>query len=126
MNIKDNKGFTLIELIMVMVILGILAAVAVPKFFDFGTTAHTKNKDAVIGTVKAGLNNFAADKVVNTGLRTFPTAGTLLFSRILDETPTNWTITNLTAKDSIVYSGDDSRWEYTTAADSSTYTLTTL
>lgn len=122
--IRNREGFTLIELIMVMVILGILAAVAVPKFFDFGSKAHEKNKAAVVGRVKSGLNNYAADKLVNSSLRTYPTAGTLTFAKILDETPDDWSITNLSGKDSLVYAGDNSSWEYTTSADSVTYTLT--
>jgi prepilin-type N-terminal cleavage/methylation domain-containing protein len=40
MKLTNQKGFTLIELIMVIVILGILAAVVVPKFFDFTGKAH--------------------------------------------------------------------------------------
>ena len=43
---KKQKGFTLIELIIVIIILGILAAFAVPKFVDFSTEA---NKAAVAG-----------------------------------------------------------------------------
>ncbi|MFQ6609363.1 MAG: type IV pilin protein, partial [Fidelibacterota bacterium] len=40
MKIIRTKGFTLIELIIVISVIGIMAAVATPKFFDITTQAH--------------------------------------------------------------------------------------
>lgn len=50
---KGQQGFSLIELIMVIVILGILAAVAVPRFLDLSGDALTAARSAVVG----GLNS---------------------------------------------------------------------
>jgi len=46
---KNEEGFTLVEVIAVLVILGILAAVAVPKFFDMQATARDKAIDGAVG-----------------------------------------------------------------------------
>ena len=43
MKLKNQKGFTLIEIIAVLVILGILSAVAVPKYFDMQAEARNKS-----------------------------------------------------------------------------------
>ena len=69
---KNNKGFTLIELIMVTIILGILAAVAIPRYMTTVTKAEEAAEDAVISSIKAGLETYAVEQLMSNGRRSWP------------------------------------------------------
>ena len=70
---KNQKGFTLIELIMVTIILGILAAVAIPRYTSTVDKAEAAAEDAVISSIEAGLETYAIEQLMDNGRRSWPT-----------------------------------------------------
>ncbi|MFH1357111.1 MAG: type II secretion system protein [bacterium] len=68
----NNKGFTLIELILVIAILGILAVSAMPKIFSLSEEALTASIEGTVAGIAAGITLYGAKQMALTGLETYP------------------------------------------------------
>lgn len=65
--LRSNKGFTLIELVLVITILGILAVAALPNFINVSTQAKQASRDGVVGAVRSSIGLYKANDLVVNG-----------------------------------------------------------
>ncbi len=76
-NSAIRAGFTLIELMAVVLILAILAGVALPRFFDYQVRAREAACKGTLGGVRAGVANYYADQAFTPGGPGYPSLANL-------------------------------------------------
>ena len=71
---ERRAGFTLIEIVIVIAVLGILAAVAMGRFYNFTDDAKAAATRRQLGNIRVAIRNFGMEKVANGEAHAVPTA----------------------------------------------------
>lgn len=101
---RDQAGFTLIELVIIIAALGILAAVAIPRYLNMVDDAREAACKGALGGLRSGVSIYYARMALDNGTAVWPpmdsirTTGTVMEKSI----PANPYQTNINAPDSIV------------------------
>ena len=101
---KHQQGFSLIELMIAVVIVGIITAVAIPNYSDYVTRSRVPEATAALGDLRVRMEQFFQDN------RTYPTGGCVV-------APTAPTATQVSV-------ALGSSFDFTCAATATTFTVT--
>jgi type II secretory pathway pseudopilin PulG len=72
--LRNSKGFTLIELVLIILILGLLAVTAIPKFLDMQQKAKDAAEKGVAGAVRGGISIYYASTALYQTSASFPSS----------------------------------------------------
>jgi len=101
---SNQRGFTLIELVIIIVILGILAAVAIPRYRNLSSEAKEAATRSSLGGLRSGITIYYANQAVSTGTAVWPPMDSLVTRGVVmaQSIPKNPYQSNSNAPDSVV------------------------
>jgi prepilin-type N-terminal cleavage/methylation domain-containing protein len=80
--LKNQEGFTLIELVIIIILIGVLAAIAVPRYVDLRNNALAAAAQATLDAGRAAISLDFADKVLNQGSYTSLLSGASVNTKV--------------------------------------------
>ena len=110
---KTEKGFTMIELVVVLVLIGLIAAIAIPKYLDVTTNSKEKALKGALSSIR-GAVQMSYSKSVLDGTPTYPSLNATIFTNgnVPDDVYTPTTNVAYTTEDPISTFSGAGGWIY--------------